>query len=50
MKVLKRNYPSIVIYLVIFLGLSLLFASQGSQQEEEYTSFSTVKTPVAVFM
>lgn len=50
MKVLKRNYPSIVIYLVIFLGLSLLFASQGSQQEEEYTSFSTVKAPVAVFM
>jgi ABC-2 type transport system permease protein len=50
MKVLKRNYPSIIIYLAIFLGLSLLFASQGSQQEEEYTSFSTVKTPVAVFL
>ena len=50
MKVLKRNYPSIIIYLVIFLGLSLLFASQGSQQEEEYSSFSTVKTPVAVFL
>lgn len=49
MKVLKRNYPSILIYLGIFLGLSLLFASQGSQQEEEYTSFETVKTPVAVF-
>ncbi|HSR05104.1 MAG TPA: ABC transporter permease [Proteiniclasticum sp.] len=50
MKVLKRNYPSIIIYLVIFLGLSLLFASQGSQQEEEYSSFNTVKTPVAVFL
>lgn len=49
MKVLKRNYPSILIYLSIFLGLSLLFASQGSRQEEEYTSFETVKTPVAVF-
>ncbi|MFH5836127.1 ABC transporter permease [Proteiniclasticum sp. C24MP] len=49
MKVLKRNYPSILIYLGIFLGLSLLFASQGSRQEEEYTSFETVKTPVAVF-
>jgi len=50
MKVLKRNYPSIIIYLAIFLGLSILFASQGSQQEEEYSSFSTVKTPVAVFL
>ena len=50
MKVLKRNYPSIIIYLAIFLGLSLLFASQGTQQEEEYASFSTVKTPVAVFL
>jgi len=50
MKVLKRNYPSIIIYLAIFLGLSLLFASQGSEQEEAYSSFSTVKTPVAVFL
>ena len=49
MKVLRRNYPSILIYLGIFLALSLLFASQGSRQEEEYTSFETVQTPVAVF-
>ena len=49
MKILKRNYPSIIIYLVIFLGLSLLFAVQSNQQEEEYSSFDTVKTNVAVF-
>ncbi len=49
MKILKRNYPSILIYVVIFLGLSLLFASQANQQEDEYTSFDTVKTNVAIF-
>lgn len=49
MKILRRNYPSILIYVGIFLGLSLLFAVQSNQQEEEYTSFDTVKTNVAVF-
>ena len=49
MKILKRNYPSILIYVVIFLGLSLLFAVQSNQQEEEYSSFDTVKTNVAIF-
>lgn len=49
MKILKRNYPSIIIYLVIFLGLSLLFALQANQQEDEYSSFDTVKTNVAIF-
>lgn len=50
MKVLKRNAPSILIYLGIFLGLSLLFASGSSSQEAEYASFETVKTPVALYM
>ena len=50
MKVLKRNAPSILIYLGIFLGLSLLFASNSSEQEAEYASFETVKTPVALFL
>lgn len=50
MKVLKRNAPSVLIYLGIFLGLSILFASGSSEQEAEYASFDTVKTPVALFM
>ncbi len=42
--------PTIFIYLGIFLGLSLLFATQGQQQEEEFISFDPVKTDVAVFL
>lgn len=49
MNILKRNIPSIMIYLVIFLGLSLLFAAGASDQEKEYASFETVKNRVAVF-
>lgn len=50
MHVLKRNIPSIIIYLVIFLGLSILFASSAQDQEKEYASFDTVKNQVAVFV
>lgn len=50
MKVLKRNTPSLLIYLIIFLGLTMMFASGSSEQEAEYASFETAKTPVALFM
>lgn len=49
MKVLKRNLPSILIYLGIFLALSLLFASQSREQESQYASFDNLKINVAVF-
>ena len=49
MKVLKRNLPSILIYLGIFLALSLLFASQSREQESQYASFDNLKISVAVF-
>ena len=50
MNVLKRNIPSIVIYVLIFLALSILFASSAKDQEKDYASFDTVKNRVAIFM
>lgn len=49
LKVLKRNLPSILIYLGVFLALSVLFARNAQSQGEEYSSFDPVKTPMAVF-
>lgn len=47
--ILKRNIPSILIYVGIFLALSLLFSSGARDQEEEFTEFDLVKTNIAVF-
>lgn len=50
MKVLKRNIPSILLYVLIFLALSILFASGAKDQEDDYVSFDTVKNTVAIIM
>lgn len=48
-KVLKRNAASLLIYVGIFLGLSILFASNSSEQEQGYTSFEPIRVPITVF-
>lgn len=49
LKILKRNLPSLLIYLIVFLILSVIFSSVAKQQESEYTDFETVKSRVAFF-
>lgn len=50
LKILKHNIPSILIYIIIFLSLSLLFASGTNDQEKDFTSFEPVKNNIAVFV
>jgi len=49
LKILKKNLPSLLIYLIVFLVLSVIFSSVAQKQESEYTDFETVKTSVAFF-
>lgn len=49
LKILKKNIPTLLIYIVIFLIISLLFASFARGQESEYSEFVPVKTSVAFF-
>lgn len=49
LKILKKNLPSLLIYLIVFLVLSVIFSSVAKQQESEYSDFDTVKTSVAFF-
>lgn len=49
LKILKKNLPSLLIYLIVFLVLSVIFSSVAKEQESEYSDFETVKTSVAFF-
>jgi len=49
LKILKKNLPSLLIYLIVFLVLSVVFSSVAQKQESEYTDFETVKTSIAFF-
>ncbi|MGB4588862.1 MAG: ABC transporter permease [Clostridiaceae bacterium] len=49
LKILKKNIPSLMIYLIVFLVLSVIFSSVAKEQESEYSDFETVKTSVAFF-
>lgn len=45
MKILKKNMPSMMIYVVVFLSITILFASASSSSQPK--SFTQVKTNVA---
>jgi len=45
MKVIKKNLPSMMIYVVVFLGMAMLFAANSSKSQPK--SFSPQKTNVA---
>lgn len=49
LKILKKNLPSLLIYLIVFLVLSVIFSSVAKEQESEYSDFETVKTSIAFF-
>lgn len=49
LKILKKNLPSLLIYLIVFLALSVIFSSVAKEQESEYSDFETVKTSIAFF-
>lgn len=49
LKILKKNLPSLLIYLIVFLVLSVIFSSVAKEQESEYSDFETAKTSVAFF-
>lgn len=49
LKILKKNLPSLLIYLIVFLVLSVIFSSVAKEQESEYSDFETLKTSVAFF-
>jgi len=45
MKIIKKNLPSMMIYVVVFLGISIIFAANASKSEA--TSFASQKASVA---
>ena len=45
MKIIKKNLPSMMIYVVVFLGISIIFATNASKSQA--TSFSSQKASVA---
>jgi ABC-2 type transport system permease protein len=45
MKIVKKNLPSMMIYVVVFLGISMLFAANATKTQP--TSFSSQKASVA---
>ena len=46
MRIIKHNFPALIIYLGIFLGISVLFATNMSKEEE--IEFSQSKIPMAI--
>ncbi len=45
MKIIKKNLPSMMIYVVVFLGISIIFAATASKSQA--TSFASQKASVA---
>ena len=47
MKIIKKNIPVMLIYIIVFLGITVIFASQGTQQAE--ATFKSTKINVAFY-
>lgn len=47
LKIIKDNIPTLMIYVIVFLGVSILATSSMSSQSKEMVSFTPTKTDIA---